>query len=122
MAFLELGSISNLDIVNCVVMAMRQMMGFLEHLHIHNLVHFPSVKLSGRNVKRLAVVNRNVPSMLESISSALSDFSLSIIDMVNKSRGELAYTLVDVDLAISHAVLEAMNKIDEVIKASYFFT
>ena len=116
MAFLELGSISNLDIVNCVVMAMRQMMGFLEHLHIHNLVHFPSVKLSGGNVNRLAVINRNVPSMLASISTALSDFSLNIMDMVNKSRDELAYTLVDVDSAISPAVLEAVNKIDGVVK------
>ena len=81
-----------------------------------------TVKLSGRNVKRLAVMNRNVPSMLASMTSALSDFSLNIMDMVNKSRDELVYTLVDVDSAISHAVLEAMNKIDEVIKASYFFT
>ena len=81
-----------------------------------------TVKLSGRNVKRLPVINRNVPSMLASMSSALSDFSLNIMDMVNKSRDELAYTLVDVDSAISHAVHEAMNKIDEVIKASYFFT
>ena len=102
--------------VNCAVMAVRQMIDFLEHGHIHNSVNFPSVKLSGGNVNRLAVINRNVPSMLASISTALSDFSLNIMDMVNKSRDELAYTLVDVDSAISPAVLEAVNKIDGVVK------
>ena len=102
--------------VNCAVMAVRQMIDFLEHGHIHNSVNFPSVKLSGGSVNRLAVINRNVPSMLASISTALSDFSLNIMDMVNKSRDELAYTLVDVDSAISPAVLAAVNKIDGVVK------
>ena len=64
---------------------------------------------------RLSVVNSNVPNMLGQISSALADAGLNIVDMLNKSRGEMAYTLVDVDQQVSEDVVAKMHDIEGIL-------
>ena len=82
---------------NCAIMVADQVSDFLENGNVRNSVNFPKVYMKRAGSARLAVVNANVPNMLGQISTTLADSGLNIIDMINKSRGELAYTLVDVE-------------------------
>lgn len=87
---------------NCAIMVAEQIRDFLENGNVVNSVNFPQVVLSrSAGTHRLSVVNANVPNVLSNISSALGKAGLNIIDMVNKSRGEVAYTLIDVDKPVS---------------------
>ncbi len=93
---------------NCAVMVADQLREFLESGNIRNSVNFPEAVLPLMPGKsRLCVVNENVPNMVGQISTALANRSLNIADLLNKSRGDLAYTIVDVDTEIhSEAVAE----------------
>lgn len=82
---------------NCAIMVADQVSDFLENGNVRNSVNFPKVYMKRGGSARLAVVNANVPNMLGQISTALADSGLNIVDMINKSRDELAYTLVDVE-------------------------
>lgn len=83
--------------VNCAVMVAEQVRDYLENGNISNSVNFPAIHLSRNDGYRLAVVNSNVPNMLGQISTDLAGADLNIMDMVNKSRGDIAMTLIDVD-------------------------
>jgi D-3-phosphoglycerate dehydrogenase len=91
---------------NCAVMVAEQVRDYLENGNVRNSVNFPKVYMKRYAGHRLAVVNENVPNMLGQISTALADAGLNIIDMINKSRGELAYTLVDVDSDIGQPCVD----------------
>jgi D-3-phosphoglycerate dehydrogenase len=93
---------------NCAVMVADQLRDFLEGGNIRNSVNFPEAVMALLPGKtRLCVVNENVPNMVGQISTALANRSLNIADLLNKSRGDLAYTIVDVDTAIpAEAVAE----------------
>ena len=91
---------------NCAVMVAEEIRDYLENGNVRNSVNFPKVYMKRYAGYRLAVVNENVPNMLGQISTALADAGLNIIDMINKSRGELAYTLVDVETEIGQACVE----------------
>ncbi len=94
---------------NCAVMVADQVHDYLEHGNVRNSVNFPEVVMGrAEGTFRLAVVNANVPNMLSQISTNLADAGLNIIDMLNKSRGDLAYTLVDVDKPIPESALKAI--------------
>ncbi|HHJ14888.1 MAG TPA: 3-phosphoglycerate dehydrogenase [Gammaproteobacteria bacterium] len=82
---------------NCAIMVADQIRDFLENGNVRNSVNFPKLYMKRGGDSRLAVVNANVPNMLGQISTTLADAGLNIVDMINKSRGELAYTLVDVE-------------------------
>ncbi|TCK18085.1 D-3-phosphoglycerate dehydrogenase [Thiogranum longum] len=82
---------------NCAIMVADQVSDFLENGNVRNSVNFPKVYMKRGGKSRLAVVNANVPNMLGQISTSLAESGLNIVDMINKSRGELAYTLVDVE-------------------------
>jgi D-3-phosphoglycerate dehydrogenase len=94
---------------NCAVMVAEEIRDYLENGNVRNSVNFPKVYMKRYAGYRLAVVNENVPNMLGQISTALADAGLNIIDMINKSRGELAYTLVDVETEISQACVERIS-------------
>jgi D-3-phosphoglycerate dehydrogenase len=81
---------------NCAVMVADQLREFLDHGTIANAVNFPSVEMARESAHRIAIANANVPNMLGQISTTMADAGLNIHNMVNKSRGEMAYTLVDV--------------------------
>ena len=93
---------------NSAVMVVDQIRDYLEHGNIVNAVNFPSVSMERESPFRVAIANANVPNMLGQISTTMAQAGLNIHNMVNKSRGEMAYTLVDVDSAPSAAVLAAL--------------
>ncbi|MFA7553576.1 MAG: phosphoglycerate dehydrogenase [Spongiibacteraceae bacterium] len=103
---------------NCAVMAANQLKDFLENGNIKNSVNFPALSLersSDSKTARLSISNRNVPKILGHILSILADENINVIDMLNKSRDEIAYNLIDVDVAPSESVLSKMCTIDGVI-------
>ena len=100
---------------NCAIMAADALREFLEHGNIRNSVNFPEVAMPRVGADRLAVVNANVPNMLGQISTALADAGLNILDMINRSRGEVAYTLADVGAPVGGAVIERLAAIDGVL-------
>jgi len=100
---------------NCAAMVVDQVRAYLEHGTIDNSVNFPSVQMSRESPFRVAIANANVPNMLGQISSTMAQAGLNIHNMVNKSRGEMAYTLVDVDSAVDDAVIRAIGAIHGVL-------
>jgi D-3-phosphoglycerate dehydrogenase len=104
---------------NCAVMVVDQVRDFLEHGQVANAVNFPQVSMARESAYRVAIANANVPNMLGQISTTMATFGLNIHNMVNKSRGEMAYTLVDVDSAISDTVLDSLRAIDGVLSVRY---
>jgi D-3-phosphoglycerate dehydrogenase len=104
---------------NCAVMVAEQLRDFLEDGNIANAVNFPSVSMARESDYRVAISNANVPNMLGQISTAMANAGLNIHNMVNKSRGDMAYTLVDIDSAVSPAVLADIAAIGGVLSARY---
>ncbi len=101
---------------NCAIMVAEQVRDYLENGNVINSVNFPEVVMARAEAGyRLAVVNSNVPNMLGQISTCLANAGLNILDMLNRSKGDLAYTLVDVDQAISPAAIEAIRAIGGVL-------
>jgi len=104
---------------NCALMVVDQVRDYLEHGQVTNAVNFPHVSMARESAYRVAIANANVPNMLGQISTAMARVGLNIHTMVNKSRGEMAYTLVDVDSAVSDAVLDSLRAIDGVLSVRY---
>ncbi|RRQ22947.1 phosphoglycerate dehydrogenase [Thiohalobacter thiocyanaticus] len=100
---------------NCAVMVAEQVREFLENGNVRNSVNFPEVFMPRSEGQRLAVVNANVPKMLGQISTVLADTGHNIVDMLNKSRGELAYTLVDVEGEVDQDCLDQIKGIEGVL-------
>ena len=100
---------------NCAVMVVDQVREFLENGAIANAVNFPNVEMPRESPYRLAIANANVPNMLGQISTAMARAGLNIHNMVNKSRGEMAYTLVDVDSPIQPDAILAIASIEGVL-------
>ena len=88
---------------------LEEIRDYLENGNVRNSVNFPKVYMKRYAGYRLSVVNENVPNMLGQISTALADAGLNIVDMINKSRGELAYTLVDVESEIGQDCVERIS-------------
>jgi D-3-phosphoglycerate dehydrogenase len=100
---------------NCAIMVVDQVREYLEHGTVHNAVNFPGVEMPRESQHRVAIANANVPNMLGQISSTMAQAGLNIHNMVNKSRGEMAYTLVDVDSPIDATVVAAIGAIAGVL-------
>ena len=92
-----------------------QVREFLEHGAIVNAVNFPAVEMPRESPYRVAIANANVPNMLGQISTAMAQSGLNIHNMVNKSRGEMAYTLVDVDSPVHDEVIRTIAAIEGVL-------
>jgi len=90
---------------NCAFMVVDQLRQFLEDGTICNAVNFPSVEMARESPHRIAIANANVPNMLGQISTTMAQAGLNIHNMVNKSRGEMAYTLLDLDSAAAQEVI-----------------
>jgi D-3-phosphoglycerate dehydrogenase / 2-oxoglutarate reductase len=104
---------------NCAVMVAEQLRDFLEHGNVANAVNFPNVTMARESTYRVAIANANVPNMLGQISTAMANAGLNIHNMVNKSRGEMAYTLVDVESPVGEPVLDAIRAISGVLAVRY---
>ena len=104
---------------NCAVMVADQVRDYLEHGNIQNAVNFPSAAMPRESNYRLAIANANVPNMVGQISTAMAKAGLNIHNMLNKSKGEMAYTLVDVDSAVPPDVIESIAFIPGVLVVRY---
>jgi D-3-phosphoglycerate dehydrogenase len=104
---------------NSAVMVVDQVREYLEHGNIRNAVNFPEVVMQREAPYRLGIANANVPNMLGQMSTAMARAGLNIHNMLNKSKGEMAYTLVDVDSPVSVEVCEAIRGIDGVLAIRY---
>ena len=103
---------------NCAIMVAEQVRDFLENGNIRNSVNYPDTILPRvPNTTRLGVANRNVPNMVGQISTALAAHGINIADLLNKSRGDYAYTLIDADGALGAGLLEEIRAIDGVLSA-----
>jgi len=102
---------------NCAIMAVNQLRDFLENGNIRNSVNFPNLNLERSESTRVAIVNQNVPGMLGQILSILAERDINVIDMLNKSRGEIAYNLIDIEGDAMEEILGDIASIDHVIKA-----
>ncbi len=104
---------------NSAVMVIDTLRDYLEHGNLRNSVNFPEAVMARESPYRLAIANANVPDMLARISHAMGERRINIHNMLNKSRGDLAYTLVDVDSAVPEAALAALRAIDGVLAVRY---
>jgi len=102
---------------NCAVMVAEQVKDYLESGNIVNSVNFPNVSMPRGTDHRLVVCNANVPNMVGQISTIMADANLNINDMINQSRGEIAYTIVDVDSEIPDSVVETIKSLDGIMIA-----
>jgi len=104
---------------NCAVMVAEQLADYLENGNILNSVNFPNVSMARESRFRLGISNANVPNMVGQISSVLAAAGLNIHNMVNKSKGDMAYTLVDVDSAVTDTVMQQLSAIAGVLAVRY---
>ncbi len=102
---------------NCAIMVAEEVRDYLEHGMVRNSVNFPEVSMPRGDGYRIAIANANVPNMVGQISTTMASANLNIVDMLNKSRGEMAYTLVDVDRPIPEEVFRRIAAIDGVLAA-----
>jgi len=100
---------------NCAIMAAMQLMDFLENGNIKNSVNFPECFLDRSSNQRLAISNQNSPGMIEKITHLFADNKLNIADMLNKSKGNIAYNIIDVDGVINDDLLKKFGSIEGVI-------
>lgn len=111
----HLGASTHEAEVNCAVMVADTLRSYLEHGLVRHSVNFPDADLPRMDAHRVTIANANVPNMVGQISSCLGDAGLNIADLLNKSRGNLAYTIVDLDGAPPASVLERIRAIDGVL-------
>jgi D-3-phosphoglycerate dehydrogenase len=100
---------------NCAVMVVDALRDFLEEGTIRNAVNFPDVEMARESPHRIAIANANVPNMVGQISTTMAQAGLNIHNMVNKSRGDMAYTLVDLDSAAAPDVISRIARIPGVL-------
>ena len=105
---------------NCAIMAAEQLRDFLSFGNIRNSVNFPDVNLELSFGYRLAVAIRNVAGMLGQVLSVLADDNVNVIDMINKSRANVAYNLIDIEQPPTATMIERINAIDSVINLRVF--
>jgi len=104
---------------NSAVMAVDTLRDYLEHGNLRNAVNFPEASMARESPYRLAIANANVPDMLARISHTMGERGINIHNMLNKSRGDLAYTVADVDSPVPPAALAALDGIDGVLAVRY---
>ncbi|MEK9719841.1 MAG: phosphoglycerate dehydrogenase [Quisquiliibacterium sp.] len=104
---------------NCALMVADQLRDYLENGNVRNSVNFPDTAAARESGYRLGIANANVPNMLGQISTALASSNLNIHNMLNRSRGDMAYTIVDVDSAVPDAVLKLLRGIEGVLSVRF---
>jgi D-3-phosphoglycerate dehydrogenase len=104
---------------NCALMVADQVRDYLLDGNIVNSVNFPNVVMPRESGFRIAIANANVPNMVGQISTTMAEAKLNISNMMNKSKGDVAYTLVDVDSKVPAKVIGAIAKIEGVLAVRY---
>jgi len=101
---------------NCAVMAVEQVSDYLENGNIVNSVNFPKVSVPRSAKTRVTIIHKNLPNVISRIASAVAEQGINIDNMVNKSKGEYAYTMLDTDTDINDDAVNAITALDEVIR------
>ena len=101
---------------NCAVMAVRQLRDFLENGNIKNSVNFPDCFLEENSNVRLIVMNKNIPNMVGQVSTILAKAGINIIEMLNKSKGDYACTIIDISDQPNPDMLKSLCRIEGVVK------
>ena len=101
---------------NCAIMIAKQVKDYLEHGNIVNSVNFPDSKMPRAGEERLAITHRNVPNMVRQITKEIAEEGANIVDMLNKSRGDYAYTLIDIEKEIPKTVIENIKQVEGILK------
>jgi len=104
------------------VMVVDEVRDYLEHGNVQNAVNFPDVVMGRESPYRVAIANANVPNMVGQISSAMAGAGLNIHNMTNRSKGEMAYTLVDVDSPVNKGLIDGLARIKGVLAVRYLPT
>ena len=100
---------------NCAVMAANQLKDFIENGNIKNSVNYPAISMERAGCPRLVISNRNVPKMLGNILTLLADENINVVDMINKSRDDIAYNLIDVEQLPCEEVLQKIQDVEGII-------
>lgn len=101
---------------NCAVMVAKELRDFLENGNIHNSVNYPNCDMGIRKKVRITILHKNMLNMIGQFTAILTKANINIADMINKSRGEYAYTMLDVDSEVKDTVVEELEKVDGVRK------
>jgi D-3-phosphoglycerate dehydrogenase len=118
-SFPHLGASTSSAEENCAIMSAEQIIKFLIDGEIFNSVNFPDTTLKRESAYRLTLVNNNTPNMVGQITSVLAKFGINIHNMINKSKGDLAYNILDLDSSIDDEVLSSLIKIHGIAKVRY---
>ena len=100
---------------NCAVMAANQLMDFLENGNILNSVNYPKIRMSRNGGTRITFTNKNVPKVLGSVLSVLADGEINVVDMVNKSRDEIAYNIIDIEGDLNDSLKAQIEAVEGVV-------
>ena len=100
---------------NCAVMIAKQIKDYLENGNIVNSVNFPDARMPRAGEERLAITHRNIPNMVGQISTAIAEEGGNILDMINKSKKDVAYTLIDLENEISNTVIENIKRVEGIL-------
>ena len=100
---------------NCAMMVVDALRDFLENGNVRNSVNFPATRMARTGAARICVANRNRPNMIGRLSHTLGEAGLNIAQMHNASRGELAYSLLDVDSTVPEALIKTISAIDGIL-------
>ncbi len=100
---------------NCAIMVANQIKDYLENGNILNSVNFPEARMPRAGKERLAITHQNIPNMVGQISTVIADAGANIVDMLNKSRDEVAYTLIDLESEISDTVIDNLKQIEGIL-------
>ncbi len=101
---------------NCAKMAAKELMDYIENGNIENSVNLPAISMPRSGDKRICIIHKNVPNMLTSITSTVAGDNVNIENLLNKSRGDVAYTMLDIDEADYDTIYNQLTAIDGVIK------
>ncbi len=102
---------------NCAIMATEQLKDYLENGNIMNSVNYPQCKMSRSSDYRITLANKNIPNMVGQISTMLAEENINILNMLNKSRGGYAYTVIDVDVEVEDKIIDKLSNIEGVLCA-----
>lgn len=116
----HLGASTDESEENCAVMAVNELMEYLENGNIKNSVNMPECSMERNGNLRIACIHHNVPNMLAQISKCVSNYHINIINMLNKSKGAYAYTMIDIENQEIDCVVDALKQIDAVLKVQIY--
>ena len=112
----HLGASTQESEVNCAVMVSNQIRDFIEHGNIRNSVNFPGCRLEQSSDVRMLVINKNVPNMVGQLSTILAKTGTNIVEMLNKSKGDYAYNIIDISKPPEEKVIKALYDIEGILK------